>query len=113
MSLARGKFGIEYDPRKMEPETPGLGWIIVLVAFAAFISLSWALVKRVRDTSEPVPEPVEEVVARPVASPVVTAQVFKASSESILRRPTKLRNLLLRLEEAEKAHDVEMAVTTI
>ena len=113
MSLARGKFGIEYDPRKLEPESSGFGWIVVLVAFAAFLSLSWVLVKRVRGTSEPAPEPVEEVVARPVASPAVTAQVFKASSESILRRPTKLRNLLLRLEEAEKANDIEMAVTTI
>ena len=112
MSLARGKFGIEYDPRKLEPESSGFGWIIVLVAFAAFISLSWALVKRVRSGSEPIPEPIEEVAAQPVSS-AVTAQVFKASSESILRRPTKLRNLLLRLDEAEKAHDVEMAVTTI
>ena len=112
MSLARGKFGIEYDPRKLEPESSGFGWIIVLVAFAAFISLTWVFVKRVRSGSEPIPEPVEEVVVRPV-SPAATAQVFKASSESILRRPTKLRNLLLRLEEAEKAHDVEMAVTTI
>ena len=112
MSLARGKFGIEYDPRKLEPEPSGFGWIIVLVAFAAFISLSWALVKRVRSGSEPIPEPVEEVAVQPV-SPAATAQVFKASSEAILRRPTKLRNLLLRLDEAEKAHDVEMAVTTI
>ena len=113
MSLARGKFGIEYDPRKLEPESSGFGWIIVLVAFAAFISLSWVLVKRVRGTSEPLPEPVEEVVARPVVSPAVTDQVFKASSESILRRSPKLRNLLLRLDEAEKTNDVEMAVTTI
>ena len=114
MSLARGKFGVEYDPRKLEPESSGFGWIVVLVAFAAFISLSWALVKRVRSASEPAPAPVEvEEVAVPPVSPAATAQVFKASSESISRRPTKLRNLLLRLEEAEKAHDVEMAVTTI
>ena len=114
MSLARGKFGVEYDPRKLEPESSGFGWIVVLVAFAAFISLSWALVKRVRSASEPAPAPVEvEEVAVPPVSPAATAQVFKATSESISRRPTKLRNLLLRLEEAEKAHDVEMAVTTI
>lgn len=112
MSLARGKFGIEYDPRKLEPEPSGFGWVVVLVAFAAFISLSWVLVKRVRSALEPVPEPVVEVAARPV-SPVVTAQVFKVSSESISRRPPKVRNLLLRLEEAEKAHDIEMAVSTI
>ena len=112
MSLARGKFGIEYDPRKLEPESSGSGWLVFLVALAALVSLSWVLAKRVRSGSEPIPEPVEEVAA-PSVSPVATTQVFKASSESISRRPTKVRNLLMRLDEAEKTNDIEMAVTTI
>ena len=59
----------------MEPESSGFGWIIVLIAFAAFISLSWALVKRVRSGSEPISEPVEEVAVPPVPS-AVTDRVF-------------------------------------
>ena len=49
MSLARGKFGIEYDPRKLEPESSGFGWVFVVVAFAALISLTVVVVNRVRN----------------------------------------------------------------
>ena len=116
MSLARGKFGIEYDPRKLEPEPSGFGWVIVLIAFAALISLSVVIIKRIR-SAEPDAVSMAEV---PVVAPVPTVPVaspppraFRASREVVSRRPTKLRNLLMRLEEAEKRGDVEMAVGTI
>ena len=114
MSLARGKFGIEYDPKKLEPEPSGFGGIVVVIAFAALISLTVVLVKRIRSAE---PDVVPSVATESVvpAAPVATSttQVFRASREVVSRRPTKLRNLLMRLEEAEKRGDVEMAVGTI
>ena len=115
MSLARGKFGIEYNPKKMEPESSGFGWIVVVVAFAALISLAVVIVKRVRN-AEPVPETLEIAVTTTVPQAVpVTNEVPQAvvRDTGFSRRPTKVRNLLMRLEEAEKSHDIEMAVTTI
>lgn len=113
MSLARGKFGIEYNPKKMEPESSGFGWIVVLVAFAALISLAVVIVRRVRN-AEPVPETLEIAAEAPRAVSV-TNEVPQAivRDTGFSRRPTKVRNLLMRLEEAEKVHDIEMAVTTI
>ena len=119
MSLARGKFGIEYNPRKMEPESSGFGWVVIVVAFAALVSLSWVIVKRIR-SAEPVPETLEIAAAEPLATAVPQASsVTNEAPQAVVRdmafsrRPTKVRNLLMRLEEAEKAHDIEMAVTTI
>ena len=122
MSLARGKFGIEYDPRKLEPESSGFGWVVVIVAFAALISLTFVVVKRIRgDESIPVPQ---EMTAetRPSAGghretkAAATNEDVSVSfhdAAAFAHRPLKLRNLLMRLEEAEKRGDVEMAVGTI
>ena len=115
MSLARGKFGIEYNPRKMEPESSGFGWIVIVVAFAALVSLSWVIVKRIR-SAEPVPETLEIAAPMPVpqAAPVTNeAPQAVVRDTAFSRRPTKVKNLLMRLEEAEKRRDIEMAVTTI
>ena len=114
MSLARGKFGIEYDPRKLEPESSGFGWISVAVAFAALISLTFVIVKRMRNVESDTVSMVEApVVASVPTAPPETSQVFKASREVVSHRPSRLRNLLMRLEEAEKHGEVEMAVGTI
>ena len=119
MSLARGRFGIEYNPRQMEPEPSGFGWVAVVVAFAALISLSWVVVKRIR-SAEPVPETIEIAAAEPVerTAPQAVPATNEAPSAVVRdtafsRRPTKVKNLLMRLEEAERRHDIEMAVTTI
>ena len=114
MSLARGKFGIEYDPRKLEPESSGFGWVAVAVAFAALISLTLVVVKRMRNVEPDAVLVAETPVAASVqTAPAATSQVFKASREVVSHRPSRLRNLLMRLEEAEKRGDVEMAVGTI
>ena len=123
MSLARGRFGIEYDPRKLEPESSGFGWVAALVAFAALVSLTLVIVKRVRN-GEKLPEGVEiaaaESATRPAAAdvpqkPVETNEAPGAvvRDTEFSRRPTKVKNLLMRLKEAEKSHDVEMAISTI
>ena len=136
MALARGKYGVEYNPRQMDDDSSGLGWIVAVVALVALVSLAWTLVGRFRQADDrPVdPEPVpRETVPdrppapeRPDASPlpppatnavpkpaVVLPPLEERMTSAIEKRPVKLRNLLMRLEEAEKRHDVEMAVTTI
>ena len=123
MSLARGKFGIEYDPRKLEPESSGFGWVVVVVAFAALISLTYVVVKRIR-SADPLREGVEIVPVEPASRPVAAGVPQKPVEtnelpRTLLRdtefshRPTKVKNLLLRLKEAEKGRDVEMAISTI
>ena len=123
MSLARGKFGIEYNPRQMGREPSGLGWVFALVACVALVSLTWTVVKRVRSRAAEVSVTEVEVVRAPDAVPASNT-VQEASVElpplapiartaRNARRPVKVRNLLMRLEEAERARDVEMAVSTI
>ena len=128
MAFERGQFGIEYDPRQLEKPSGGLGWVVAAIALVALVSLCWTLVSRLRQRAD---EPVQDkppAVAGPAAGPFATnaaASVAKAPPPAaepsarrfddsvIARRPVKLRNLLMRLEEAEKRRDVEMAVTTI
>ena len=122
MSLARGKFGIEYNPRQMEREPSGLGWLFALVACVALVSLAWTVVKRVRSQAEE-QTAVEVEETRPaaavtgaceqVSSPDLPPMVPIAQTAVNARRPIKVRNLLMRLEEAERTRDVEMAVSTI
>ena len=137
MALARGKYGVEYNPRQMEDDSSGLGWVVVAVVVVALVSLAWTLVARFRQSderppaSEPVPReepakpagpPVTERPAEPPPSVATNAAPKPAvvlpppeerMTSAIEKRPVKLRNLLMRLDEAEKRHDVEMAVTTI
>ena len=118
MSLARGKFGIEYNPRQMDDGSSGLGWAFAVIALVALVSLAWTLVGRIRSAREDVPVPSADVppvetngVQTVKTDPVVPAAVLGGSSYA--RRPVKVRNLLMRLEEAERSRDLEMAVTTI
>ena len=118
MSLARGKFGIEYNPRQMDDGSSGLGWVFAVIALVALVSLAWTLTGRIRSAREDVPVPSADVppvetngVQTVKTDPVVPATVLGGSSYA--RRPVKVRNLLMRLEEAERSRDLEMAVTTI
>lgn len=142
MSLARGKYGIEYNPNQMEDDSSGLGWIVLAVVLVALVSLTWSLIVRWRAGKDDPqlaidPEPpamavtasgpvVEPDVPPPDASsaeaPAVPAVTNEAPAvpafapkvtASLIKRPVKVRNLLMRLEEAEKRKDVEMAVSTI
>ena len=122
MSLARGRFGIEYNPRQMEREPSGLGWLFALVACVALVSLTWTVVKRVRSHAE---EQSAAEVEETRDATIVTGACDLASAPDLppmvpiaqkavnTRRPVKVRNLLMRLEEAERTRDVEMAVSTI
>ena len=123
MGFAQGRFGIEYDPRKMEREPSGLRWVFVLVAVVAFVSLVWTLAGRFFSRGETPPEmppapppqaqaaPTNETSAASAAPPPPMAKPIVDTSAGM--RPQNVKNLLMRLAEAEKRRDVEMAVTTI
>ena len=120
MSLARGKFGVEYDPRKFKREPSGFGPVLAVVALGVLVLLTWTLVRRIRSHAEEAAlmeaEKIEEVLAPPQPAASETSQTFQTFqplNTALAKRPAKVRNLLMRLEEAEKRHDIEMAVTTI
>lgn len=124
MALVRGKFGIEYNPRQNERDSSGLGWVFVLVAAVALISLVWTLVGRFRgetvvedeiSAEKPAAETAPAAPApKPASAPERRAPpVAAVDSDDMAKRPVKVRNLLMRLGEAERRRDVEMAITTI
>ena len=117
MSLNRGRYGLEWNPRQDERKPSGLGWVFVLVGLVALVSFSVTLVRRYRarnvGESETVVPPPPPSAVRPATDeppPVIEPAVRRAVTE---KRPARVRNLLLRLEEAERRRDVEMAVSTI
>lgn len=127
MSLNRGRYGLEWNPRQDERKPSGLGWVFVLVGLVALVSFSVTLVRRyraaaARDAAEfprdadeaeavvPSPPPSSVRPATDEPPPVIEPAVRRAVTE---KRPARVRNLLLRLEEAERRRDVEMAVSTI
>ena len=122
MSLARGKFGIEYDPRKIEREPSGLGWLVALVVVVAAASLAWTIFGRMRARA------VDVAIAQPPLAPAQPSQATNAApagaampepparpivDSAASKRPQKVVNLLMRLEKAEQRRDVEMAISTI
>ena len=125
MSLNRGRYGLEWNPRQDEQKSSGLGWIVLIVGLVAVASFSVTWARRYRAAareaaeavatprpSSPIVETAPSVaVERPAdPPPVIEPTVSRAETE---RRPPRVRNLLLRLEEAERQRDVEMAVSTI
>lgn len=132
MAFERGRFGLEYDPRQRERdnESSGLGWVFALVAAVASASFVWT--RFVRPPGEddpqaeaPPPPPAAVEPQRPApVTPAATSATARVESPavsppprqnttSMAKRPVKVRNLLMRLDEAEKRHDIDMAVSTI
>lgn len=123
MSFARGKFGIEYIP-KPEKESSGIGWVFVVVGVVALVSFVWSLVGRIRargdDEGEGGARPPEQTVQTPPRSPEPPAATPpprplppRPLPPAMAERPAALRNLLMRLDVAERSGDVEMAVGAI
>jgi hypothetical protein len=138
MALERGKFGIEYNPRNMRRDSSGLGIVVAVVAAVALVSLCvtlWGRIGAARERTEiekaherevaeiatrPAPRPAAQSAAGktppdPAVRPKAALPAYIAGilADSAANRPVKVRNLLMRLEEAERLGDVEMAVTTI
>ena len=124
--IARGKFGIEYFPRPDDEESKGAGWLVAAIILAAVALLVVAGVRRFlssRDDQPPEPPPPTTETDRATNSapaavdrpeppkPIVEAPPLPPDAER--NRPHAATVLLLRLEKAEAAHDVELAVSTI
>lgn len=107
--------------RPEDREFSGLVRVGTIIAVLALISFSWTIVKRIRNkVAEPSIELETEVPPVPTNKTSVAAVPFDSTaivtidrSDGLSKRPPKLRNLLMRLEEAEKRHDIEMAITAI
>lgn len=130
MSLNRGKFGIEWNPRQDEKKSSGLKWVFLAVGLVALVSFSVTQVKRLRAKAaedagkearvapekraeaKPKADAPKKAPPAPDAAPVeIPKSVRQAETER--QRPARVRNLLARLAEAERRRDVEMAVSTI
>ena len=126
MSLARGKYGIEYNPRPLDNEPSGLGLLIAAIALVAAASFAWRMIAHRRDASDAASldsfaTTNEYSAAKGVkGSEEVKSKVNEevksneeAKSTSLSHRPANVRNLLMRLAEAEKAGDIELEASTI
>ena len=125
MSLARGIYGIEYNPGRRDEHPLGpFGWLVILVLLAAAVSLVVTLCRRKSPQAEDMavetpPEIVQEVVEprpqeqTPPPPPVVKVPHNVVVVNDIASRSPQVRNLLLRLEAAEQERDLALAVTTI
>ena len=113
MSIARGRFGIEYFPHPEDEESRGAGWLVAVVAVAVVALLGAAVVRRALAPSEEDPAPTgdERLAIGDKAPVVVEAPPLPPDAER--DRPQVARNLLLKLEKAVGADDVELAVSTI
>lgn len=123
MSLRRGRYGVEWNPRQDEAKSSGLKWVFLAVGVVALVSFTVTLVRRrAASAADAAPEAasaapvasapaeVRKDAAAPEPPQPVAPEVRNAVTE---KRPVRVRNLLLRLEEAERLRDVEMAVSTI
>jgi len=124
---ARGRFGIEYTPTESKPDPSGLGRVLCVVAVVIVAVVVRAIWTRMRErpSEEPpaarreTPPPEVSAPSAPPDAQVSTATPAPPVAPVIVReadygnRPVKVRNLLLRLAEAERTHDVEMAISTI
>ena len=118
MAFAQGKFGIEYNANPIDEESSGAGWLVVVIALAAIAVLAAAGVRRLVSSAPDEPPPIDAPVAVPTVTPVATnapphvepppPPPLPPGAER--NRPRVAKNLLLKLEKAEAAHDVELAL---
>ena len=110
MSLARGRFGIEFDPdRNRGDGSSGLGWVVGLVLLAVAISLAVSLVGRLRGASGETPPaaPAPAAAASPngpdaAESPLPEPKGFDEVFASLPKRTGKVRALLMKVKEAQE-----------
>ena len=121
MSLARGKFGIEFDPLRGDEAPSGRGLLIFAAVLIVLISFTVTLVKRLGANDEelaleraeraPVTEAAKAVPASLPAPPLAPA--VPPEKAALASRSRTMRNLLMRLTEAERDRDLSRQVETI
>lgn len=129
MSLARGKFGIEYFPSgRTDESSPALRWIVAAVFLVIVLSAVTAVVRRAvapPEEGEPSAEPAPRAAAvtpaasGPVAAPAAPPSVAppapppRVEVSNFDNRPQKVKNLLMRLDAARAKGDAELELSTI
>jgi len=119
MSLARTKYGVEFDPGRDEGGSSGVGWIVVSVLAVAAVSFAVTIARRISSSSTDDLEPpivVDTPLSAPQGQPGAVAPVPAAPPleiDGLARRPPKVRSLLLKLDDAAKNSDLEMQVSAI
>ena len=129
MAYIRTKYGIEYSTRNSDGgESSGFGCLIVAIIAVAVISIVWSIVVRLHESDKVVEKTaaaqrIENLELPPQTKKREVPKVEPkrdnppreniASSADTLNRPVVVRNLLMRLDEAERLSDIEMAATTI
>lgn len=116
--LGRGRYGVEWTKHPEDREFSGLVRIGIVIAVLSSVSLTWTLVKRVRarvelQSDEQQTEQIEPAVDSSMIDLAPVEPLDSSARASLSKRPAKLRNLLMRLDEAEKRRDIEMAIATI
>lgn len=128
MSFKRGRYGIEYNPRPRPDDSSGMGAIVYAIVALAAIAFAVHAVRshfgKKRDALAPdvVNEP--PALVSQEATPVVVTNVPPQTIAPVVsvashippgapKRPPRVKNLLLRLGEAEKSGNIAMAATTI
>ena len=110
MSLARGKFGIEYDPdrERRDGSSSGLRWVVGLVLLAVAVSLSVSVAGRIRRAADEAraadPAPADPSVPEPAPAepPAPEPQGFDEVFASLPSRAGKVRALLMKVKEAQE-----------
>ena len=116
MSFQRGKFGIEYNPRPVDEDSPGVGWIVAAIAVSALTLVAVAAVRRARAARPAAPPPrpaAVQAAPRPAAADAPPLPPAPPPAPASRARPQVAQNLLLKLERAQAARDVELAVSTL
>lgn len=120
MAFDRGKYGIEYTIRRTEEPSSGFRWGVVAVVVVALGSLTWTFFGRFMAGDEERPPSLGAIAgaAAPTNSSVAAGMVELPVAAPVPtygqeKYPAVVRNLLMRLEEATRSRDVEMAITTI
>ena len=130
MAYRTGKYGIVWDEPTEEPETHWFRLAVGTLVLIGLISLSVSLFSRLRAGRDRGPDeqgaPPSVTAATAITNASASAATAAANPSAPVAtatdrvrftafgdRPPKVRNLLLRLEAAERQHDLEMAVSTI
>ena len=138
MAFAQGKFGIEYNSNPIDEESSGAGWLVAIIVLAAIAVLAAAGVRRLISSPDAddgdgrvgdTPPPTTVVHVDEKSKSAGTSPQGDRSGQvgdaplppkppplppgAERNRPRVAQNLLLKLEKAEAAHDVELAVSTI
>ncbi len=112
MSLVRIKYGVEYDPDRNDDSPSSARWIVAAALAVAVVSFIAGAFRRTPSHGDAVPEivppPAEEHPAPPPDIPMEPIDL-----SGINARPAKVRNLLMRLDEASRSGDVKMQISTI